>query len=195
MIQVFGRRFFCHLSLLLIGFVPTASLASDLKHLGDRSNVERAAAVVEAINIENRMVTLRSLARDATIVMEVDDEVRNLSQVKVGDRVVVEYIEAVAFDLKKGGGLDPSTSIALAAGRAELGEKPAGAVGNSIQIIATVLAIDPDEPSATLKGPDGNVVEVVVKHPEKLTDVDVGDQVVITYTRAVAVGVEPSPIQ
>ena len=68
-------------------------------------------------------------------------------------------------------------------------------MGKTIELIATILAIDPDEPSVTLKGPKGNVVEVLVRDPEKLEGVDVGDQVVIMYTRAVAIAIKPSPIQ
>jgi hypothetical protein len=36
---------------------------------------------------------------------------------------------------------------------------------------------------------------VLVQHPEKLAEVDVGDQVVITYKRAMAVAVTPSTIK
>lgn len=170
--------------------------ASDkLKRVMERKNVEKVAAVVEAINLENRIVTLRSLTRDASVVMEVGDQVRNLDQVKVGDRVVVEFLEAIAVDLKKGGGMTPSAGVGGAAARAKLGEKPAAALGGAVEVVATIIGIDADEPSVTLKGPEGEVVEVLVQHPEKLAEVDVGDQVVITYKRAMAVAVTPSTIK
>lgn len=169
--------------------------ADDLKRVIERQNVEKAAAVVEAINVQNRIVTLRSLTRDASVVMEVGDEVRNLDQVKVGDRVVVEFLEAMAIDLKKGGGMTPSAGAGGAAARAEPGERPAAMAGSVLEVVATIIAIDADEPSVTLRGPEGNLIEVLVQHPEKLAQVDVGDQVVITYKRAVAVAVSPSPIQ
>ena len=169
--------------------------ADDLKRVAERENVEKVAAVVEAINVQNRIVTLRSLTRDASVVMEVGDEVRNLDQVKVGDRVVVEFLEAIAVDLKKGGGMTPSAGIGGAAARAKPGEKPAGLVSGGLEVVATIIAIDADEPSVTLRGPEGNVFDVLVQHPEKLAKVDIGDQVIITYMRAVAVAVTPSPIE
>ena len=169
--------------------------SDDLKRVVERKNVEKVAAVVEAINVQNRIVTLRSLTRDASVVMEVGDEVRNLDQVKVGDRVVVEFLEAMAVDLKKGGGMTPSAGVGGAAARAKLGEKPAAALGGAVEVVATIIGIDADEPSVTLRGPEGEVVEVLVRHPEKLAEVDVGDQVVITYKRAMAVAVTPSPIK
>jgi hypothetical protein len=160
----------------------------------DRESLEKVTAVVEAINPENRMVTIRSIGHDEVITMEVGQEVRNLDQVEVGDRVVIEFKEALAIDLKKGGGLEPSAGLGSAAARAQPGEKPAGGVSNAVVVVATILGIDPDEPSVTLQGPEGNVVDVMVRDPSKLEGVDVGDQVVITYTRAVAVAVEPSPV-
>jgi len=170
--------------------------ASDnLKRVMERKNVEKIAAVVETVNLENRIVTLRSLTRDASVVMEVGDQVRNLDQVKVGDRVVVEFLEAMAVDLKKGGGITPSAGVGGAAARAKLGEKPAAALGGAVEVVATIIGVDADEPSVTLKGPEGKVVEVLVQHPEKLAEVDVGDQVVITYKRAMAVSVTPSTIK
>lgn len=168
--------------------------AEELERVVEQENIEKVAAVVEAINVQNRIVTLRSLTRDASVVMEIGDEVRNLDQVKVGDRVIVEYLEAIAVDLKKGGGMPPLAGAGGAAARAEPGQKPAAMVSGAIEVVATIVGIDADEPSVTLRGPEGNVVEVLVQNPENLEDVDVGDQVIITYKRAVAVAVTPSPI-
>ena len=64
-----------------------------------------------------------------------------------------------------------------------------------LEVVATIIAIDADEPSVTLRGPEGKVIEVLVQHPEKLAGVDVGYQVIITHKRAVAVAVTPSLIK
>ena len=183
---------------LLLSFVVasgTPLAADDVKRVVEQQSVEKAAAVVEAINVETRIVTLRSLARDASVTMDVGSDVRNLDQVKVGDRVIVEFLEAVAVDLKKGGGMTPSAGVVGAAARSKMGEKPAGAVGSELEIVATIVAIDPDEPSVTLQGPKGGLTDVLVQHPDKLKGVDVGDQVIITYKRAMVVAVTPSPIE
>ena len=185
---------------LLAGFLLPCLMSNQalaenpLSRVVDRENRQKVTAVIEAVNSENRMVTVRSIGRDEVIVMEVGDEVRNLDQVEVGDRVVIEFLEALAVDLKKGGGIEPSAGIGTAAARAEPGEKPAGGVSNAVVLVATILGIDPDEPSVTLQGPEGDIVEILVREPEKLKLVDVGDQVVITYTRALAIAVEPSPV-
>lgn len=190
-----SRSILFPLSLLLWAVAASqVSVAEELKRVAERGSVERVEAVVEAINVDNRIVTLRSLTEDKTVVMEVGDEVRNLAQVKVGDRVVVEFHQALAVDLKKGGGLEATAGQAVVAARAQPGDKPAGGIGEATEVVATIVAIDRNEPSVTLKGPEGNLVDVVVQDPQKLVGVDVGDQVIITYTRAMAISVEPSPI-
>lgn len=184
------------LLLLAIGLSSGSLIAADqMKRMVDDKSIDEISAVVEAVNAQNRIVTLRSLTSDAVVVMAVGDEVRNLAQVEVGDRVMVEFVETLGVDLKKGGGMQDSAGAGISAARAAPGEKPGGAVLGSLAIVATILAIDADAPSVTLRGPEGKVVDVPVRHPERLKEVDVGDQVRITYTRAMAVAITPSPVK
>jgi len=76
-----------------------------------------------------------------------------------------------------------------AVARAKPGEKPAGAVAKQVTVTATVEKIDKKKMIATLKGPEGKVVDVKVRTQEPGERAG-GDQVVITYTEAVAVSVE-----
>jgi hypothetical protein len=55
---------------------------------------------------------------------------------------------------------------------------------------ATIQDIDRNTNNVVLKGPEGNLVGVHVKDPGKLENVQVGDQVVITYTEALAISLE-----
>lgn len=183
------------LGLISVCLVSTQVLAKDdLKRVAEEENLQKMTGVVEAVNAENRIVTIRSLGRDEVMVMEVGDEVRNLAQVKVGDRVVTEFQEAIAVDLKKGGGMEQGAGVEASASRAEPGMKPSGSMSETATLVATIVGIDPDEPSVTLQGPEGNVVEVLVQDPKKLKKVDLGDQVVITFKRALAISVQPSPV-
>src|SRR4030095_773570 len=53
---------------------------------------------VETLDLSNRMITLRSPAGDS-LTMQVDERVKNLSLVKVGDTVSVAYYESWALSL------------------------------------------------------------------------------------------------
>ena len=45
----------------------------------------------------------------------------------------------------------------------------------------------------TLKAPDGTLTTIKARNPANLDKVAVGDLVEITYTEALAIGVEPAP--
>ena len=57
-------------------------------------------------------------------------------------------------------------------------------------MVATIVAIDPGKTFVTLKGPEGKSETFPVKDPKNLDNVKVGDQVSITYTKALAISVQ-----
>jgi Cu/Ag efflux protein CusF len=150
------------------------------------------SATVEAIDLDKRIVTLKD--EDGKITdLKVGKEVRNLPQVKVGDVVTATYREAIAYEVYKPGQAQPGGAEAVVAGRAKAGEKPAAGVAEVMTVTATIEAIDKAASKVTLKGPEGHEVTVKVKDPTKLEGVNVGDEVQLTYTQALAISVHPAP--
>ena len=145
-------------------------------------------ATVAAINHETRDVTLKN-AEGETVEITVSEDVKNLPQVEVGDTVTVEYMEAVSVEVMGAEGIEPGAAAATAMGTAEPGERPAGAEVQELVVIAVIEAIDKENEQVTLKGPEGNSKTVKVRDPANLEKVAVGDNVMITYTRAVAINV------
>ncbi len=153
------------------------------------SNLVSATATVKAIDQKTRMVTLKR-ADGSLIKFRAGDEVRNLPQVKVGDEVTVTYYESLAFEVKKPGDAAPGASVAEAAERAKVGEKP-GATGARVTTVTTTIAgIDKSAGTVTLKTPDGELTTIKVRNPDNLNRVAVGDLVQITYTEALGISVE-----
>ena len=149
-------------------------------------------AIVRALNLEKRMVTLVGPKGNAFDI-KVGPEVKNLSQVKVGDEVVTTYYESVAYRLLKPGEAAVPTSQTDLVETAKPGDRPAGLVGSQTTLTATIESLDMKAQSATLKGPDGKSFTVKAKDPKNLQSVKVGDEVVITYTEALAIAVEKAP--
>jgi hypothetical protein len=144
-------------------------------------------AIVAKIDHETRAVTLRA-ADGEEYSFIAGDEVRNLAQVNVGDVVTATYIEAVAWELHQGGQADVGEGLAVA--RAEPGTMPAGAVVHEVVLTVEIIGIDRETPTVTFRGPQGNTRTIVVKRPEKLTGVSVGDTVDIIFTEAFAIRVD-----
>lgn len=146
-------------------------------------------ATVVAIDKATRTVTLKGPKRTVDVVA--GDEVRNFDQIHVGDRLIVKYVESLSLELKKTKG-KPDAKEEVAAARAPLGAKPAGAVGREVTVLADVVAVDPKKSIISLKGPRGNVVDLNVQNPDHFKVVKVGDQVEAVYTEALAVAITPA---
>jgi hypothetical protein len=151
----------------------------------------KVSALVTAIDAASRTLTLKG-PEGRVFELVAGDEVRNFDQIKVGDSVVVTYVRGLTMEVKKGSGIRESTEKTDAAS-AKPGEKPAGAVGRQITVLADVVAVDQKKKTITLKGPKGNVVELDVQNPDHFKVVKKGDQVLVDYVEAVAVSVEPAP--
>jgi len=171
---------------------PTVvSETTESKGRVERQDVTTVTATVVGVNQAKREVTLKGPEGDVETV-HVGDEVRNLAQVHKGDQVVVKYYQSLAFQLNQKGKAKPGEEAVIAAGRAPLGAKPAGAVGNSISITATVTKVDRENNTLSLKGPKGRMAVVHVKEPRYLENVKKGDTIDATYTEALAISVEPA---
>jgi hypothetical protein len=67
---------------------------------------------------------------------------------------------------------------------------PGGMVAKQVSVTATITAIDKQKSTMTLKGPEGKLNTVKVQDPANLEKVKVGDDLMITYTEALAISVE-----
>jgi len=150
----------------------------------------RIVATVEAIDAAKREITLKG-PKGKVVPLSVGPDVRNLEQVKVGDQVVVTYVEALSLTLKKDGKELVARTSKNDAVRAAEGAKPGGAVAEHVKVVADVTAVDRKTHMVTLKGPKQEV-DLYVGDPAQLKLIKVGDQIEAEYTQALAVTVEPA---
>ena len=149
------------------------------------------SAQVVAIDKASRKVTLKG-PKGRVVDVVAGDEVKNFDQIKVGDSVVVRFLQALSLSLKKTtSGKGPSETSAAAS--AKPGERPAASVARQVTVIADVTAVNPKTKTISLRGPKGNVVTLDVQNPDQFKAVKVGDKVEAVYTEAVAISVEPAP--
>jgi len=142
-------------------------------------------AIVEGVDAANRTISLKGPR--GVVTMDVREGVRNLPQVKAGDRVVVTYAQALALELKKGG-----------AGIREHVERegmvrtaPGATVGREVKVVADVMVVNMKNQTVTLRGPK-RTVTLKVRDPAQFKNITAGDQVEATYTEALALAVKPA---
>jgi hypothetical protein len=150
----------------------------------------KVTATITAIDKATRDVTLKG-PKGNEVTLTAGPAVKNFDKMKVGDRVNAEYVEALTLQLVKGGGQKVARTEQAGAAAAKPGEKPAGAVGRQVTIVADVVAVDPATQTVTLKGPQ-RTVDLVVGDPEQFKRVAKGDQVEATFTQAFAMALEPA---
>jgi hypothetical protein len=142
---------------------------------------------VSAVNPDTREVTLK--APDGTVsVYKCGPDVVNFDQIKVGDQVKATVVEQLAIFVRKTTDA-PSANQSHVVALAAKGDKPGVVMATTTELTAQVKAIDPDAHTATLTGTNGTVT-FHVDPAVNLTNVHVGDNVVIQYTQGIALTVE-----
>jgi len=151
-------------------------------------NAYQVTATVKAVDADDRKVTLAG-PDGKDMVVKCGPDVVNFSQIQVGDQVKATVTEqlvvAMGTDASSGG-----NGVGAAVALAPVGGKPGGAVAQTVQITATIVAIDLKHHRATLEFPDGSRKTVPVRPDVDLSQRKVGEQVVIQATESVAISVE-----
>lgn len=167
--------------------LKAAIISAQGRAFGELAEVVELQGVVTAIDPKVRIVAIKGGSGN-DYQLQVGPEVANFDQLRVGDLVTVNYLEAVAVELKKlpSGFRERSEKVKVA--HALPGQKPAAILGKSVRVVADVQAIDASNGRLTLRGPS-NTVELWVRNPNLLSGIKVGDQVEARYATGVAVSV------
>lgn len=159
------------------------------------SELTKLTATVETADMATREVMLRGEGGNLVTVVA-GPEVRNLAQVRPGDRVVLDYQEAIAAEIVRPGDTRPPVGGVAAAGRAEPGQRPAGVAGEAVRVRVRIDAVDARAGVVTFTGPRGATRRVAVREPamrDFVRGLRPGEEVDIVYAEALAVRVEPAP--
>jgi hypothetical protein len=153
---------------------------------------KQVVATVESVDMTTRQVLLRA-ANGSKATVVAGPEVRNLPQLRAGDRVTITYQEALAVQMAPAGSVAPSAAV-LGADRAAPGQLPGGAVGGVVIGRVTIVSAAPDGTSVTFVGQNGVSHTADVRDPKMQAFVQQlrpGNQVDVGFASEVAVRVDP----
>ena len=154
------------------------------------SQTADVTATIQDIDYKNRIVTLKDPQGNVAQV-EVGEDAPNFNQLKKGDRVRARYYQSTALALRKPGEVPTSreeSQVRVVPGQGQTG--PSRTMVHTRQITGTVQDIDRKNRTVTLKGPEGNTVQLKVDESLKGFDkLKLGDQIVATFTDALALSV------
>lgn len=146
----------------------------------------RSVAIVEAVDKENREIKIID-ASGRRYSLVASDMVMNFDQIEPRDRIVTEYLESVAVFVVPEGA--PSLGDAGAVELAPFGGKPGIKVADTFMVSATIEALNVTDRIATLRGEDDSVRTVKLADDVPLEHVEVGDEVRMRVTEAIAISV------
>jgi hypothetical protein len=158
-----------------------------------QENLLQRTATVESIDQASRLVTLRGEDGNGFTVL-VSEEVKNLPQVKAGDKVTISYYEALAAEVKKPGEGVAGVQADTAAVTAPPGSMPAAGAGMLLRTTVVIESVDKKLNTVTFTRSDGASRTVAVESPEGrefIKGLKKGDNVEVAYTEAVAIEVKP----
>jgi len=184
---------FAALLALGLGLNYDASAQSDQPAETSTSSVTSVTAhgkIVE-VNKAKKLVTIEGTG-GRRLYLKVENPY-NLDAAKVGESVVAHFYEVVTIRKKKPGETVPSASLKEGIATAQPGQVPGAVAGQQARVLVTVDAIDEANGTVSVKGPDGTVEKVKARDPRNLKQLKVGDELVVTLARAVAISLEKEP--
>jgi uncharacterized lipoprotein YajG len=148
-------------------------------------------ATVESVDLEKREVTFKG-PRGNKVTLEADKSVKRLDEIKPGDLVRASYYQSIAAELREPTAEEKANPLVVEEGAAKAPhtEAPALGVARKATAVATIESIDRSAQTITVKGPRGKTVTAKVEKPENLEKMQVGQNIVITYTEALALSLE-----
>ncbi len=149
-----------------------------------------ASATVTAINLETRQVSLKN-AEGETFDIVAGEQVANLPNVKVGDKVMLKYLQILDVELLKGTAGIRKRIVEVDGERAGADEKPGGGVGMKVTIYADVIGLDKQQQTVTVRGVD-ETLTIKINNPEQFNLIAEGDQLKAVQTKAIGIGIVAS---
>lgn len=152
-------------------------------------------ATVESVDMRSRDILLRGPG-GGLFTVKAGPEVRNLAQVRAGDRVFITYQEALAVQLAPRGQATPPIDRGAAVALAGSGQRPAGAAFEVIRARVRIESVARATNTVTFVGPNNVINIVTVRNPEMIAfirQLRPGDEVELSYLEAVAISVEAAP--
>ena len=150
--------------------------------------ISRLKATVVDVDHEKREIVLQG-PHGHKDRFEIGAGVKNFDQINKGDKINIQYHESIAFALVKPG--QESSGPSAAAGVIRRPDEPGGAAVAVTSTTATIEDVNRDKRQVTLKDANGESVEVYVDPSVgNLKNIKKGDQISLTYTKALAISVE-----
>lgn len=147
---------------------------------------------VEAVDVDKRLLTLRG-PKGNSAQFKVADEVKRLSEIKIGDTILAEYRVAATTEFREPTAEEKASPLVLVEGsdRAPSDLPPGAAFVRIVRAVTAVVEIDKQAKTVTVEGPMGGKVAVSVGDAPDLHVLKVGQPIVVTFAESLLLTLQP----
>ncbi len=179
------------MALLFAGCQSTGTKADERRTPREISKKVTIKAKVESIDLQKRIVVLRSQIGNI-VTLKVPKDAKRLNEIKRGDIVTASYWAYLLTEFR-----DPTPEeeqvpyLEMSGTKKTPKDIAPGRSGDIvIRAVVTVEVINRKDKLVTIKGPRGNYVTLPVEDESLLEDLKVGEVGVITYIEAFVLAIE-----
>lgn len=161
-----------------------------------RREVRELTATITALEADKRLLSLQDETGISRTIY-VGPEVRNYERLKVGDRVVATYQEAIAAAVTRPDQSVKEPQVGIVTQRSGANESPHAELSASLIATVAIEAVDLESSMLTFSRDDGLVRTVRVEDSgakKFIEGLKPGDLVTVTYTEAFAISVRPAAV-
>ena len=186
------QRMYAILSFVVGGMALGHSGCASTRPTGShQTSVEHEAVVtVTAVDVPNRLVTVRGVSGDPFTVY-VDKSVKSFPQAKVGDQVRVRYSESFAVQLKKPGETRTGVEVTQETSKPQAGQR-SGHAATEVKATVRIEKVEKEGSIVTFTGPRGRRTVQILDPSlrEYVKKLRADDNVEVTYQEALALSLE-----
>jgi hypothetical protein len=180
-------------SLVLIGIMLISTNAfsqedQDNRPAREKWNLVTMQGTVTEIVKETRDITLQG-TDGKLVTITAGEAVERFDEIGVGDVMTFEYWEYLKAEFRKPTAEEMAEPLTVMAegGKAPEGMDPAAVVGAMVKAVVSIEALNRPLMLATVKGPRGNYVTLPMEDEVLITELNIGQVLILTYAEAVAV--------
>ncbi|MCP4882513.1 MAG: hypothetical protein GY908_01875 [Flavobacteriales bacterium] len=177
--------------LIAMTFLWVDSYAQETRPSREKWDQVSMQGTVTEINAETREITLMG-SDGGLVTMTAGEEVERFNEIAIDDVIKFEYYTYLKAEFR-----DPTpeevaepVQMIAEAGKAPEGVDPAAAVGAVVKAVVTIEALNRPFMVATVSGPNGNYVSIPMEDEKLMTELHIGEVLILTYAEAVAIGLE-----
>jgi len=176
---------------LVMAFLSVNTYAQDKRPSREKWDQISMQGTVTEINAETKEITLMG-ADGGLVTMTAGEDVERFDEIAVDDVIKFEYYTYIKAEFR-----DPTpeevaepVQMIAEAGKAPEGIDPAAVVGAVVKAVVTIEALNRPFMVATVSGPNGNYVSIPMEDEKLMTELHIGEVLILTYAEAVAIALE-----